>query len=254
MNRYFLELSYRGSAYHGWQIQPNGITVQEVLEDALFKALREEIQVTGAGRTDTGVHATYFVAHFDTPQLITDPDSTILKFNRILPNDIVVHSLQPVDSNTHSRFSATSRKYEYHVTLLKDPFRIGMSTRVHHQLDFEAMNKACRLLFEYSDFTSFSKLHTDTRTNDCIIKQACWERHNNLWIFTIEADRFLRNMVRAIVGTLFEVGRGKMTLNEFRQVIEAKDRGKAGASVPAEALYLVDIKYPDELFQPFYRP
>lgn len=254
MNRYFLELSYRGSAYHGWQIQPNGITVQEVLEDALFKSLREKIPVTGAGRTDTGVHATYFVAHIDVQQQITDLESTVLKINRILPNDIVVYSLQLVDNGTHSRFSAISRKYEYHVTLQKNPFRIGLSTRLHYQLDFEKMNRACQILFEYTDFTSFSKLHTDTRTNNCAIYHAQWEQRNNLWVFTIEADRFLRNMVRAIVGTLFEVGRGKMSLDEFRHIIEVKDRGKAGASVPAEALYLVDIKYPVELFHPVIKP
>ncbi|MGQ1783792.1 MULTISPECIES: tRNA pseudouridine(38-40) synthase TruA [unclassified Saccharicrinis] len=248
MTRYFLELAYNGKNYHGWQIQPNAISVQEVLSDCIGKMLREEINIVGCGRTDTGVHASYFVAHFDCVKEEIDGEQFCHKLNRFLPKDIAVYSLSKVDGETHSRFSASSRTYEYYMVDKKSPFLQEYAYQSHVPLDFEQMNKAAQSLFNYTDFTSFSKLHTDVKTNNCKITRAVWEFKNNRWVFTISADRFLRNMVRAIVGTLLEVGRGKMTLNEFKEVIEAKDRGVAGTSAPAHALYLVGVSYPEELF------
>jgi len=246
--RYFLYFSYKGTAYHGWQIQPNGISVQEVLTKALCTILRTEIELTGAGRTDTGVHARLMVAHFDLEGSLPFQFDFAGKLNSYLPKDIAVYKLVEVLPDAHARFDAVSRKYEYHVVLQKTVFKNDMVARVSNNLDFEAMNSAAGTLVKFIDFTSFSKLHTEVKTNNCNIKLAQWTQKEDEWIFTIQADRFLRNMVRAIVGTLFEVGRGKMTLNEFISVIEAKDRCKAGVSVPAQGLYLVDIQYPDRIF------
>jgi tRNA pseudouridine38-40 synthase len=246
--RYFIYLSYNGTAYHGWQIQPNGISVQEVLANALSTILREDIEITGAGRTDTGVHAKLMVAHFDVEgELPTDFDLAT-KLNSFLPNDISIFKIVEVQPNAHARFDAISRRYEYRVVTSKDAFKNGLTARVAYKLDFEAMNEAASLLKEYRDFTSFSKLHTDVKTNNCIITYAQWTEVENEWIFTIQADRFLRNMVRAIVGTLFEVGRHKISLKDFKAIIESKNRCKAGVSVPAHGLYLDDIQYPENLF------
>lgn len=246
--RYFLYFSYKGTAYHGWQFQPNGISVQEVLTNALCTVLRTEMELTGAGRTDTGVHARLMVAHFDLEGSLPVDFDLASKLNSFLPKDIAVSKIVEVQPDAHARFDAVSRKYEYHIVLLKSVFKTELATRISDKPDFEAMNIAASILKEYRDFTSFSKLHTDVKTNNCNIKQAQWTQKEDEWIFTIEADRFLRNMVRAIVGTLFEVGRGKMTIDEFRKVIEARDRCRAGVSVPAQGLYLVDIKYPDSVF------
>ena len=246
--RYFLYFSYKGTAYHGWQFQPNGISVQEVLTNALCTVLRKEIELTGAGRTDTGVHAMLMVAHFDLEDNLPVEFDLVSKLNSFLPKDIAVSKIVEVQSDAHARFDAVSRKYEYHVILQKSVFKTELATRISDSLNFEAMNTAADILKEYIDFTSFSKLHTDVKTNNCSIKQAKWTQKEDEWIFTIEADRFLRNMVRAIVGTLFEVGRGKMTIDGFRKVIEARDRCIAGVSVPAQGLYLVDIKYPESVF------
>ncbi len=248
MARYFVEMAYNGKSYHGWQVQPNAISVQEVMDDCLSKILREEIAIVGCGRTDTGVHASYFVAHFESEKDAIDEVHFCYKMNRILPKDIVVYSITKVHEETHSRFSAVSRTYEYHVLDYKSPFLYEMAHLAPCDYDFELMNKAAQILLDYTDFTSFSKLHTDVKTNNCTVTKAVWEKKEGKWIFTISADRFLRNMVRAIVGTLFEVGRGKMTVDEFAQTIERKDRGKAGASAPGHALYLVDVAYPVELF------
>ncbi|MCW3807677.1 tRNA pseudouridine(38-40) synthase TruA [Plebeiibacterium marinum] len=245
MSRFFLELAYNGKNYHGWQIQPNAISVQEVLNDCIGKMLREEINVVGCGRTDTGVHATYFVAHFDCDKKKIDGKQFCHKLNRFLPKDIAVYSLTKVDEEAHSRFSAISRTYEYHLVNNKNPFLQDSAYYLDVPLDFDLMNKAAEILFEYIDFTSFSKLHTDVKTNNCKIMYAKWEQKDGKWIFTIKADRFLRNMVRAIVGTLLEVGRGKMTLEGFRGIIEAGDRGVAGTSAPGHALYLVGVGYED---------
>ncbi|MDP4240915.1 MAG: tRNA pseudouridine(38-40) synthase TruA [Bacteroidota bacterium] len=246
--RYFLYFSYNGTAYHGWQIQPNGISVQEVLTKALCTILRTEIELTGAGRTDTGVHARLMVAHFDLEGDLPTQFDLTTKLNSLLPKDIAVLKIAKVKPDAHARFDAISRKYEYHVVLQKSVFKNELAARISDRMNFEAMNRAAGILMEFRDFTSFSKLHTDVKTNNCSVKLAEWTQKDDEWIFTIEADRFLRNMVRAIVGTLFEVGRRKMTVEEFKAVIEAKDRCKAGTSVPAHGLYLVAIQYPDDIF------
>jgi len=247
--RYFLYFSYKGTAYHGWQYQPNGISVQEVLTKSLCTILRADIELTGAGRTDTGVHARLMVAHFDYEGTFPSEFDLVAKLNSFLPIDIAVLKIVEVQPDAHARFDAISRKYEYHVVLQKSVFKNELAARLRNNLNFEAMNAAANTLKDFHDFTSFSKVHTDVKTNNCRISIAEWNQMNDEWIFTIQADRFLRNMVRSIVGTLFEVGRGKMTIDEFEDVITAKDRCKAGVSVPAQGLYLVDIQYPDSIFK-----
>ena len=247
MQRYFIYLAYDGTNYHGWQVQPNGISVQECLMKALSTFLRREIEVIGAGRTDAGVHASLMVAHFDSDELL-DTTSVTDKLNRLLPPDISIYRVCRVRPDAHARFDATARTYKYYVTTSKYPFNRQYRWRLYNQLNYERMNEAARILFEYNDFTSFSKLHTDVKTNNCHIQHAGWTQEGDIWVFTIRADRFLRNMVRAIVGTLLEVGRGRLTIDGFRNVIEAKDRCKAGTSVPGHALFLVDVTYPEELF------
>ncbi len=249
MTRYFIELAYKGQNYHGWQIQPNALTVQQVLNECMSTILRQAINVVGCGRTDTGVHAAYYVAHFESEGIEIEEHSFYNKINKILPKDIAVYSLTKVGAQTHSRFSATGRTYEYHLLTQKNPFLQELAYQSHVSLDFKAMNEAAATLLHYTDFTSFSKLHTDVKTNNCQVTFAQWEFVGNKWIFTIKADRFLRNMVRAIVGTLLMVGRGKLNVQQFMQIIEAKDRGQAGTSAPAHALYLVNVEYPEELFR-----
>ena len=256
--RYFIYLSYDGARYHGWQIQPNGISVQEVLGKALSTLLREPIEVTGAGRTDAGVNASLMVAHFDTTQE-TD-EQLAYRLNKFLPQDIAIHKIVPVKDDAHARFSATSRTYIYNIVTAKTPFD-PYAYRFPQPLDFDLMNEAAKTLFDYTDFTSFSKLHTDVKTNNCRIMHAQWTQVNSQrstlnpqlstskWQFTITADRFLRNMVRAIVGTLLDVGRGVLTIQQFREIIERKDRCSAGTSVPGNALFLADITYPEEIFK-----
>ena len=256
--RYFITLSYDGTNYHGWQIQPNAPSVQETLQQALSTLLRETVEIVGAGRTDTGVHASMMVAHMDVASEL-DCEQLVYKLNKILPQDIAVQKIEQVRDDMHARFSAKSRTYQYHIHLGKDPFMRHYSWRIPYpELDFKKMNEAAKVLMEYEDFTSFSKTNTDTKTNICKITRAEWRTSPNpsevgeqcrrpsktdCWVFTITANRFLRNMVRAIVGTLVEVGRGRMTIDEMRRVIEAKDRCMAGESVPAKALFLVDIEY-----------
>jgi len=246
LQRYFLQCSYKGTNYHGWQIQPNAISVQEVFEDALSKILREKIAVVGAGRTDTGVHASFFILHFDVNSRINENLDLVYKLNSFLPSDIAVQKIWPVNKELHARFSAVSRTYKYYISTEKNPFNTEYSYKYVKPLDVEQMNKATRLLLNYEDFTSFSRLHTDVKTNNCKILQAEWMMEKKQLIFTIQADRFLRNMVRAIVGTLLEVGKGKLNIHQFREIIEKKDRGAAGASAPAQGLFLVDIEYPEE--------
>ena len=244
--RYFITLSYDGTRYHGWQIQPNGDSIQQRLQEALSTLLRRPIEVVGAGRTDTGVHARMMVAHFEADPLHTLSNERDLayKLNKLLPQDIAVQGIRPVADDMHARFSATSRTYHYFIHTCKDPFLRDYSWQVPYKLDFERMNQAAQVILEYSDFTSFSKVNTDTKTNLCDIKEAYWnEVASGQWRFTITANRFLRNMVRAIVGTLVEVGRGKISIEDVRRIIEAKDRCCAGESVPGKALFLVDIKY-----------
>lgn len=248
--RYFLQLSYKGTHYHGWQVQPNAVSVQEVMEKALSTILREKIAVVGAGRTDTGVHASYFILHFEVENTIPKKFDVVYKLNSFLPEDIAVQQCHAVSEEAHARFSAISRTYHYFISTRKDPFATETSYRYLQPLDVEKMNDAARMLFDYKDFTSFSRLHTDVKTNNCKIYEAHWKTDGTQLVFIIKADRFLRNMVRAVVGTLLEVGKGKLSIDEFREVIEMKDRGVAGASAPAQGLFLVDIEYPKEVFQP----
>lgn len=241
--RYFITFSYDGTAYHGWQIQPHSVTVQEELQKALSTLMRKPMEVVGAGRTDTGVHARKMIAHFDHDEVLDCPQ-LVYKLNKLLPRDIAVQHVEPVADDMHARFSAKSRTYHYYVHLDKNPFLRSYSWQVYGNPDFELMNRAARVLMEYKDFTSFSKVNTDTRTNDCTITEARWDRvGEDQWRFTVTANRFLRNMVRAIVGTLMEVGRGRMTIEQLRSVIEAKDRCRAGDSVPGNALFLVEVLY-----------
>ncbi|MBQ3130485.1 MAG: tRNA pseudouridine(38-40) synthase TruA [Bacteroidaceae bacterium] len=241
--RYFITFSYDGTAYHGWQIQPHSVTVQEELQKALSTLMRKPMEVVGAGRTDTGVHARKMIAHFDHDEVLDCPQ-LVYKLNKLLPRDIAVQHVEPVADDMHARFSAKSRTYHYYVHLDKNPFLRSYSWQVYGNPDFELMNRAARVLMEYKDFTSFSKVNTDTKTNDCIITEARWDRvGEDQWRFTVTANRFLRNMVRAIVGTLMEVGRGRMTIEQLRSVIEAKDRCRAGDSVPGNALFLVEVLY-----------
>ena len=248
MPRYFIYLSYDGSNYHGWQVQPNAPTVQEKLESALSLLMRCPMAVTGAGRTDTGVNASTMVAHADFDEEI-DCKQVAYRLNKILPPDIAVSNIRRVKDDAHARFDAVSRRYNYRVVTAKSPFARRYACRVMPGIDFDAMNRAAEILYEYTDFTSFSKLHTDVKTNNCKVTYAKWRQvEENEWVFEIEADRFLRNMVRAIVGTLLLVGRGKMTLDGFRAVIENKARGEAGDSAMGEALFLVGVEYPESLF------
>lgn len=244
MARYFIELAYNGSPYHGWQVQPGAPTVQEELNRALSTLLRREVGVVGAGRTDTGVHASFFVAHFDTETPLPDLEILIYKLNRLTGSGIAVSRIYPVADDMHARFSALSRTYKYYIDKWKDPFTYGVAWRVFPLPDIERMNEACKVLFEYTDFTSFSKLHTDVKTNNCTIMEARWEDTDRQLVFTIKANRFLRNMVRAIVGTMLEVGQGKLSPEGLHRIIESKNRCNAGTSVPGHALFLCDIEYP----------
>lgn len=262
MSRYFIQFSYDGTAYHGWQIQPNAVSVQQKLNEALSTLLRSPIETTGAGRTDTGVHAAKMTAHFDTmlfdecrengpkEELSNRLLQLTDKLNRLLPSDIAVHNTRPVKERAHARFDATSRTYHYHVYVGKNPFLRHYAMRLHFRPDFEAMNAAAGQLLMVDDFTSFSKLHTDVKTNFCHVSHAQWiEEKPGLYRFEITADRFLRNMVRAVVGTLLEVGRGRMSQSQFSDVINSKSRAAAGESVPGNALSLVDITYPKDIFE-----
>ena len=246
--RYFLWIAYNGSGYHGWQIQPNGLTVQEEIEDALTILFSESIEIVGAGRTDAGVHAIQMVAHVDLPS-VDNIQLLIKQLNGILPPAIAIQQIQPVSQNAHARFDAINRTYEYWIVTRKNPFYLHTTAAIFTPLDFNAMNRAASILLEYKDFTSFSKLHTDVKTNDCDIQEAYWEQRGERWVFTITANRFLRNMVRAIVGTLIQVGRGNLVENDFRSIIEAKDRSKAGTSVNPNGLYLVQVRYPEHIFE-----
>lgn len=241
--RYFIEFSYNGSAYFGYQIQPKQISVQEELEKALSTILREPIKTTGAGRTDTGVHAKKMFAHFETDQLL--PENLIYKLNSFLSENIAIKRIFKVDDDMHARFSATYRTYEYYISLEKNPFSKDSSWQYWRQktLNINLMNEACKILFEYDDFTSFAKLHADNKTNICKIYKAEWEQLGNQLRFTISADRFLRNMVRAIVGTMVEIGTGKIAPQDLRRIIEEKYRNSAGVSAPAQGLFLVDVGY-----------
>ena len=240
--RYFIELSYNGKKYHGWQIQPDVVSVQEKLNDAISTVLQEQIEVTGAGRTDTGVHASQMFAHFNVENSISG--DVVHKLNSILPNDITVYNIFSVAEEKHARFDALTRSYEYRIWLGRNPFLLDFSWQIHSQkLNLFKMNAAAKVLLEYEDFQTFSKVKTEVYTFNCDVKAAFWIQEGNLLTFHISANRFLRNMVRAIVGTLVDVGLEKISIHEFRQIIESKNRGNAGLSVPAKGLFLTQIKY-----------
>lgn len=240
-----MKLAYRGANFHGWQSQPNAVSVQSTIEDALTTIMRTPIKITGAGRTDTGVNARMMIAHFDVEQPLPSPDGLVKALNSLVGKDIAIYSISPVHDDAHARFDATSRTYHYYIHTEKSPFLYPLSWQAPVNLNFELMNKAAEILLGIDDFTSFAKLHTDVKTNICKVTYAKWEQiSENQWMFVITADRFLRNMVRAVVGTLVDVGRGKITIQQFADIISAKDRCAAGTSMPAHALFLWNVTYP----------
>jgi tRNA pseudouridine38-40 synthase len=245
VNRYFLELSYHGKQYYGWQIQPEHPSVQKMLQDKLSVLLGSEVGITGAGRTDTGVSASYFTAHFDS-ESIADQDKFLYNLNSLLPEDILVYSLLPVKGDAHARFDALKRKYKYVILRKGSAFAHNLCFIYKGKLNLVAMQEASAMLPEYDDFTSFAKLHSNNTNNHCELFESYWEESGPFLIYTISANRFLRNMVRSITGTLLEVGRGKRSIQEFREIIERKDNAAAGQSAPARGLYLFDIEYPED--------
>ncbi len=276
MGRYFIHLAYNGACYHGWQtqriatevertvsLQPGLPTVQQTLETTLSTLLRQPVAVVGCGRTDTGVHASDFYAHFDVQESKSRRDeesksnedflssglldSLTFKLNNLLPPDIAVYDIFPVAPNAHARFDATARTYQYHVSDRRLPFRQGQYCRIWYRPDLELMNRAAQVLMEYEDFTSFAKLHTQVKTNICHLSEAHWDTVGDEWVFTIRSNRFLRNMVRSVTGTLLDVGRGKLSIDGLRAIIEKKDRCAAGVSMPACGLFLTKVEYPLEL-------
>lgn len=260
--RYFLQLSYCGAPFHGWQIQPNAISVQETIENGLSTLLRKKTSLTGAGRTDSGVNARMMFAHFDCEKPIVDTTKFLLSINRIIGKDITIEHLIPVVSDAHARFDATSRTYKYFIGFKKNPFLKNLFWLAPNSLDCDSMNIAAQMLIQTTDFTSFAKLHSDVKTNICNVREAVWRKIkddkaasdfigllDDGIVFTITADRFLRNMVRAVVGTMIEVGRKKISIDDFQKIINAKDRCEAGTSMPPEALYLWEVEYPSSIFQ-----
>lgn len=246
--RYFLEIAYDGTRFHGWQIQPNALSVQEVLNDCLSKILRQPVTTVGSGRTDTGVHASQQFVHFDVADKL-EAEEAIYRFNRLLPNDIAAKNLYLVLDNAHARFDAFERTYRYNITLAKDPFKRFYAHYLSRQPDVESMNKAAAILLQFEDFTTFSKVKGDTKHYNCTMYEAIWNQQGENLQFTIRANRFLRGMVRLVVGALLDVGRGKLTLAQFEAIISSKDRSKASGAAPAEGLYLAKVTYPDHLFQ-----
>lgn len=246
MARYFIHMAYNGAAYCGWQTQPELPTVQLTLEKALTTLLRQPIAVVGCGRTDTGVHASDFYAHFDCNEELGERTAELeFKLNNIIPPDIVVFSIFRVADNAHARFNASARTYQYHVSDRRLPFRQGQYCRIYFRPDIDQMNRAAEVLMEYDDFTSFAKLHTQVKTNICHLTEAHWDTVGDEWVFTIRSNRFLRNMVRSVTGTLLDVGRGKLTIDGLREIIERKDRCAAGVSMPACGLFLTKVEYPN---------
>jgi tRNA pseudouridine38-40 synthase len=245
--RYFIEIAYNGTNYFGWQMQPNAITVQEVLEGAMSKLLRKEIKLSAAGRTDAGVHAKQLFAHFDFEE-IHDLSQLVFRLNSFLPKDISVKNIISVREDAHARFHATEREYEYVISLKKDPFSEGFTYLLHQKPNVDAMNEAANTLLNYQDFQCFSRTNTDVKTYHCNVEKAYWRVENDRLIFTITANRFLRNMVRAIVGTLLDVGYAKITLEGFHAIIASKNRVNAGSSAPANGLYLTKVMYPESIF------
>lgn len=250
MYRYFLQLTYNGTAYNGWQIQDNTPnTIQQVLTERITNLLGEHIELVGCGRTDTGVHAKKYVAHFDSNKhdLHINSSNWLYKMNKVLPEDIAIQYIIPVANNANARFDAVSRTYQYHIHTKKNPFLLNRSYYLYGALDLDLMNDAAQRLFHFSDFSAFSKSNTQVKTNKCIILHAKWHKEEDAIVFTISANRFLRNMVRAIVGTLLDVGRKKIAITDFEIIIKNKNRSNAGYSVPAGGLYLVDVVYPERI-------
>lgn len=247
--RYFVFFAYNGAGYHGWQSQPNALTVQQEMEQAFETLLQEPIALTAAGRTDAGVHASFMVAHFDTSNSL--PENLCFLLNQYLSNAISINRIQNVSDSAHARFDALSRTYQYTISSVKNPFRYPYQYYIKGSLDLAQMNASAALLLEYEDFECFSKVNTDVKTFMCQIEKAHWESLENQYIFTIKANRFLRNMVRAIIGTLIEIGQGKRTLDSLHKTLRSKDRSQAGYSVPAHALFLTDIEYPKTLFKQY---
>jgi len=245
--RYFIELSYDGTAYCGWQRQPAAPTVQQALEKSLSTLLREKVETVGAGRTDTGVNASYYVAHFDCPRPVDDCAKLVYKLNLILPHDIAVSAVTAVADNVHARFDAVEREYTYYISQRKNPFRRFSAWQYYVPLDAESMNRAAESLLRYDDFTSFAKLNSNNRTNICHVTRAEWRREGDMLVFTIRADRFLRNMIRAIVGTLVDVGRGRYTPEDFERILASRDLSLASGSAPAQGLFLSDVVYPESI-------
>jgi len=249
LTRYFIELSFNGTNYHGWQIQKNALSVQSVINETLSTILSENIMTVGAGRTDTGVHARYFIAHFDTQKNDLDKNTKLIyRLNRYLPDDIAIKKIIRVKNSSHARFDALNRTYQYFISKVKDPFNKEYSFYFNNSLDVKLMNRGAQILMKYKDFKSFSKLHSDVKTTICSIHRSKWKEEKNKIIFSITADRFLRNMVRAIVGTLIDLGLKKITINDFKNIIESKERSNAGLSVPSAGLFLIKIDYPKNLF------
>jgi tRNA pseudouridine38-40 synthase len=243
--RYFIELSFKGTNYFGWQIQPDAPTVQEKLNSSLSLLLREKIEIVGAGRTDSGVHAKLMIAHFDSDR-VESLDNLKHRLNSLLPDDISVYRIYEVQSDAHARFDAESRSYIYKILLGRDPFELETTWQIHNKdFDIDLMNEACKVLLKHKDFKAFSKSKTDVKTYECVIFDAEWVLDNNQLNFNISANRFLRNMVRAIVGTMLEIGQGDLSIADFESVILSRNRSNAGKSVPARGLYLSNIKYPD---------
>lgn len=248
-NRYFIFLSFKGTLYHGWQRQPKSITVQKILEEALSLILNEKITLTGAGRTDAGVHALVFCAHFDSQKEDLHSNNRLIqRLNRYLPADIAIKQIRKVVPEANARFSAISRTYQYFISFVKDPFKMETSWFINHRLNIEIMNKASEILIQSNDFASFCKLHSDNKTTICKIYHASWTEKDDILIFTIRADRFLRNMVRAIVGTMIYAGKGKLSLDDFTRIIQTRDRSESGMSAPARGLFLTEIEYPENIF------
>lgn len=250
--RYFITLSYDGAAYCGWQRQPDAPTVQQTLEQALSTLLREPIEVVGAGRTDTGVNASYYVAHFDCEKGVEDCAKLVYKLNLILPHDVAVGAVREVRESAHARFDAVEREYTYYISQRKNPFRRYSAWQYYVPLDVESMNEAAKSLLEWDDFTSFAKLNSNNKTNICHVVRADWHRDaddEQLLIFKIRADRFLRNMIRAIVGTLVDVGRGRYTVEDFEHILHSRDLSLSSSGAPAVGLFLSDVKYSDEVYK-----
>ena len=249
--RYFIHLAYNGTNYCGWQTQPNLPTVQLTIEQALSTLLRQPIAIVGCGRTDTGVHASDFYAHFDFPSpnapTTLDTDQLTFKLNNILPPDIAIFRIFPVKDNAHARFDAIASTYQYHISDQRLPFSQGLYCRIYYRPDIDLMNQGAQILMQYDDFTSFAKLHTQVKTNICHLSHAYWETVGDQWVFTIRSNRFLRNMVRSVTGTLLDVGRGKLSLDGLRTIIETKNRCAAGVSMPPQGLFLTKVEYPNTI-------